>query len=158
MSAFATLADVMALSGKDYTLTEQERINSILPLVSDALRMEAVRVGKDLDTMIEESVAYASVVKLVTVDVVLRALRQSLDGDPMTQESQSAMGYSWSGTYSIPGGGISNAIMRNDLKRLGLRRQRYGVIDMLNPQPTDSIPRRTEDGAFFIIGVDGNGE
>lgn len=131
MSAFATLEEVTALSGKAYTSEEQERITTLLPLVSDALRFEAVKVGKDLDSMIDddETGAYTSVVKLVTIDVVTRVLRQSTDGEPMSQESQSALGYSWSGTYAIPGGGIAAAIMRNDLKRLGLRRQRYGVIE-----------------------------
>ena len=130
MKAFATLEDVIALTGKAYTSAEQERIGTLLPLVSDALRYEAVKVDKDIDAMIEDNEAYASVVKLVTVDVVGRALRQSLDGEPMTQESQAAIGYSWSGTYAIPGGGIAGAIMRNDLKRLGLKRQRIGVISL----------------------------
>jgi hypothetical protein len=57
-------------------------------------------------------------------------MRQSSTGEPMSQESQAALGYSWSGTYAIPGGGIAQAIMKNDLKRLGLRRQRMGVIDL----------------------------
>lgn len=130
MSAFATLAEVTAITGKTYTSDEQDRINTLLQLVSDALRFEAVKVGKDIDEMISASESYASVVKLVTVDVVVRAMRQSTDGEPMTQESQSAMGYTWSGTYAIPGGGVSGAIMRNDLKRLGLRRQRLGVIKL----------------------------
>lgn len=129
MSAFATLEDVISLSGKNYTADEQARIDELLPLVSDALREEAVKVDKDLDAMIEERESYASVVKLVTVDIVARAMRQSLEGEPMTQESQSAINYSWSGTYAIPGGGIAGCIMKNDLKRLGLRRQRYGIID-----------------------------
>lgn len=130
MSEFATLADVIAVTGKTYTSTEQDRITTLLPIVSDALRYEAEKVGKDLDVMIEESATYASVVKLVTIDVVVRAMRQSADGEPLTQESQAAIGYSWSGTYAIPGGGIAGCIMRNDLKRLGLKRQRYGVIEM----------------------------
>lgn len=132
MSSFASLQDVITLNGKSYTSEEQERITALLPLVSDALRYEAVKVGKNLDEMIDadETGAYASVVKMVTVDIVSRALRQSMDGEPMSQESQSALGYSWSGTYAIPGGGIANAIMRNDLKRLGLWRQQYGVIEL----------------------------
>lgn len=129
MSDFATLADVLTLSGGAYTTEQQDRITALLPLVSDALRMEANKVGKDLDAMIEADEAYGSVVKLVTVDVVVRALSLKSDDEPMTQESQGALGYTWSGTYAIPGGGIANCIMRNDLKRLGLRRQRYGVIE-----------------------------
>ena len=128
MSSFATLNDVLAISGSDYTSAEQERIETLLPLVSDTLRYEATKVGKDLDEMAADS-AYASVLKLVTCDVVIRAMRQTQTGDPLSQESQSANGYSWSGTYAIPGGGIAGAIMNNDLKRLGLRRQKYGVID-----------------------------
>ena len=47
MSDFATLADVLTLTGKVYTSEEQERILNLLPLVSDALRYEAEKVGKD---------------------------------------------------------------------------------------------------------------
>lgn len=129
MSAFATLDDVILLTGKNYTNVEQSRINALLPLISDTLRNEAAKVGKDLDEMAEASASYANVVKLVTVDVVIRAMRQSTEGEPLTQESQSAINYSWSGTYAIPGGGLAAAIMRNDLKRLGLRRQQYGTIE-----------------------------
>lgn len=129
MSSFATLDDIIGISGASYTSAEQDRIEVLLPLVSDALRFEATKVGKDLDTMAEDSESYSSVLKLVTCDVVIRAMRQTTTGDPLSQESQSANGYSWSGTYAIPGGGIASAIMNNDLKRLGLRRQRYGVID-----------------------------
>lgn len=127
---FATVSDVAALSGKAFTQAEQDRITALLPLVCDALRFEAEKVGKNLDNMIWDNDGYGSVVKLVTVDIVIRVLRQSQDGDPMSQESQTALGYTWSGTYAIPGGGIAGAIMRNDLKRLGLKRQRYGVMDL----------------------------
>ena len=130
MSDFATLTDVVTLTGKEYTAEDADRVEALLSLVSDALRAEADAVGKDIDDMIESKPSYASVVKMVTVDVVARVMRQSMDGEPMSQESQSGLGYSWSGTYAVPGGGISGAIMRNDLKRLGLRRQRIGVYEI----------------------------
>ena len=136
-SAYATIQDVITLSGKMYTAEEQERIGALLPLVSDALRYEAVKVGKDLDQMIENDTtgAYASVVKLVTVDILVRVMRQSMEGEPMSHESQSGLGYTWSGTYAVAGGGIAAAIMRNDLKRLGLRVQRYGMEAMYGRYP-----------------------
>ena len=130
MKPFAAIADVSVLTGREFTSDEVTRVAALLPLVSDALRQEAVKVGKDMDEMIAASESYANVAKLVTVDVVARALRQSSTGEPLSQESQTALGYTWSGTYAIPGGGIANAIMRNDLKRLGLRRQRYGVMEL----------------------------
>jgi len=137
MSNFATLEDVAALTGKEYSESEQERLTALLTEISNALRFEAEKVGKDIDEMIVKSEAYASVVKLTTVDVVTRVLRQSQEGDPMTQFSQAALGYSVSGTYAIPGGGISGAIMRNDLKRLGLRRQQIGVQYVWGSESTE---------------------
>lgn len=126
-SAFATVNDIVTL-WRPLTADEQERAGALLPLVSDEIRVIANSVGKDIDAMIAESEPYASVVKVVTVDVVSRILRQSTEGDAMTQEAQSALGYSWSGTYAVPGGGIANAIMRNDLKKLGLLVQTYGSV------------------------------
>lgn len=130
MNSFASLGDVMAITGKEYTVTEQERIETLLPLVSDALRVEGIKVGRDLDQMAENNSAYANLLKLVTVDIIVRGVRQDTEGEPMSQESQSALGYSWSGTYAVPGGGIAAAIMRNDLKRLGLRRPTYGAMEI----------------------------
>ena len=128
LSAFATVQDIIDLYGP-LTADEQTRAGNLLPLVSNALRFEAQKVGKDLDAMIATGEVISSVAKLVTVDIVKRVLRQSTSGDPMAQESEAALGYSWSGTYAIPGGGIAQAIMKNDLKRLGLRIQRYGAIE-----------------------------
>lgn len=137
MSAFAALSDVQTLTGMTYSEAEQGRINALLPMVSDALCWEAERVGQNLQQMIYENEALANVAKMVTVDIVVRVLRQSQEGEPMSQESQSALGYTWSGTYAVPGGGISGAIMRNDLKRLGIKRQRYGVIDLWPAESTE---------------------
>lgn len=139
MAAFATVQDVVLLSGVGYTQEEQERIEALLPLVSDVLREYALRFGHDLDEDCEARPSYLSTVKTVTVDVVIRVMRQTMTGDPMSQESQSGNGYVWSGTYAIPGGGgIAAAIMKNDLKRLGLLRQRYGMEDMICLSSTGS--------------------
>lgn len=124
--AFATVEDISTL-WRPLTADEQTRATALLPLISDALRNEASKVGKNLDEMAEDE-TYANVVKLVTVDVTVRVLRQSTSGDAMTQETQAAGGYSWSGTYAVPGGGIANAILYTDLKRLGLQRQQIGSI------------------------------
>jgi hypothetical protein len=127
--AFATVDDIQTL-WRPLTAEEQTRAGSLLPLLSDALRSEATRVGKDLDTMAAADSTYESLLKLVTVDIVGRVLRQTTTGDAMTQESQAAGGYSWSGTYAVPGGGIANAILRSDLKRLGLLNQQIGSVQL----------------------------
>lgn len=128
-TSYADVSDVITL-WRPLTNSEQTRVTSLLPLISDALRYEAIKVGKNLDEMIEEEPALNGVAKMVTVDVVSRVIRQNTEGEAMSQESQSALGYSWSGTYAIPGGGIAQAIMKNDLKRLGLKRSQVGVIDL----------------------------
>lgn len=129
MSAFATVADIETL-WRPLTTDEKARAEAMLPLLSDALRVEANAYGKDLDAEAESDATFASVLKLVTVDIAGRVLRQSTEGDAMTQESQSALGYSWSGTYAVPGGGIAGAIMFKDLKRLGIGIQTAGVVEM----------------------------
>lgn len=127
---FATLEDVIALSGASYTAEQQERVNTLLPLVSDLIRSEGESVGKNIDETIGADTAYESVVKMVTCDVVARIMRQSTTGEPMSQESQSALGYSWSGTYAIPGGGAAMSLLNNERKMLGLKRQRYGAMEI----------------------------
>ena len=102
-------------------------LTSLLEIVSDSLREEAKKVGKDLDKMVADSVSYANVVKSVTVDIVARTLMTSTDQEPMIQASESALGYSYQGTFLVPGGGLF--IKKTELARLGLRKQRYGVID-----------------------------
>ena len=137
MADYATVADVTVL-WRSLTSEEQTRVEALLPLVSDALRYEASKVGKDLDLMITYTPLLASVAKAVTVDVIARIMRQSTQGEAVTQESKSALGYTWSGTYAVPGGGIANAIMNNDLKRLGLKRQQIGVIEIYDQGNYDS--------------------
>lgn len=127
MSTFATIEDIQELWRPFKNLDEANRAELLLEVVSDSLREEAKRVGKDLDKMVEESPSFATVVKSVTVDVVARTLMTSTDQEPMTQVSQSALGYSVQGTFLVPGGGLF--IKRTELARLGLRKQRYGVID-----------------------------
>lgn len=127
MESFATVQDVISL-WRPLTPSEAERAEALLPIISDCLRQEARKVGKDLDAMIPAELL-PGVAAAVTVDVLSRILRQNTEGEAMTQESQGALGYTWSGTYAVPGGGIANSILRNDLKRLGLRRQRIGVIE-----------------------------
>ena len=75
-----------------------------------------------------DSVSYANVVKSVTVDVVARTLMTSTDQEPMTQVTESALGYSVQGSFLVPGGGLF--IKNSELARLGLRRQRYGVMEL----------------------------
>lgn len=126
MEGFATVDDLAKL-WRPLQPSETERAKELLRVVSDSLREEAFKVGKDLDAMIADRPTFSNVVKSVTVDVVARTLMTSTDQEPMTQFSEGALGYQVSGSYLIPGGGLF--IKNTELGRLGLRRQGYGVIE-----------------------------
>lgn len=126
MTPFATVDDVINL-WRPLKPDEETRTKELLSVVSNRLRVEADSIGKDLDEMVEKSESYKDVVRSVVVDIVARTLMTSTDQEPMKQYSESALGYSVSGTFLTPGGGLF--IKRDELKALGLRKQRYGVID-----------------------------
>ena len=124
---YATV-DEMTLLWRGMTREEQARASVLLDTVSATLRTEAQRRGKNLDKMILKNPDLAAVAKSVVVDVTARVLMTSTDQEPMTQMTQSAGGYSATGTYLVPGGGIF--IKREELRRLGLLRPRYGARDV----------------------------
>jgi hypothetical protein len=123
---YATVEDITRL-WRPLSLEETNRAEGLLPIVCARLRSEAKNVGKDLDAMIANDENLVYVAKQVTVDIVARALMTSTNSEPMTQFSQSAMGYTVSGTYLVAGGGLF--IKKSELASLGLKRQRVGGID-----------------------------
>ena len=129
---YANVQDVQDL-WRTLSAAEQSRAEDLIPVISSSLRVEAAKVGKNLDAMVENDPDLAEVAKSVTVDVVARTLMTSTDQEPVSQFSQSALGYTVSGTYLVPGGGLF--IKKSELARLGLRRQQIGVIDFYGECP-----------------------
>lgn len=126
---YATLNDVIALY-RELDVNEVDKACSLIPVVSARLRVEADKVGKDLDALVAADEDLAAVAKSVTVDIVARCLMTPTTAGnygPMTQMSESALGYSVSGSFLNPGGGLF--IKRSELAALGLARQKYGVIE-----------------------------
>ena len=124
---YATIADLRTL-WRAMSAEEEERAEALIPIVCDSLRYEAEMVGKDLDEMIAKKPVLASVAKSVTVDVVARTLMTSTNQEPATQFAESALGYSVSGSFLVPGGGLF--IKESEKPRLGLKRQQVGVISL----------------------------
>ena len=127
MDNFATIEDIRTL-WRALTPEEEERASALLQKVSSILRSEADKVGKDLDLMIQQKPYLADVATSVTVDVVARALATPTNQEPVSQFTGSAMGYSCSGTYLVPGGGVF--IKKSELARLGLKRQKMGGMKL----------------------------
>lgn len=127
MNDYATIEDVITLF-RALSPEETERASALIPVICATLREEGRKVGKNLDSMIEKNADLALIAKSVTVDIVGRVLQTPTNQTPMTQMSEGALGYTFSGTFLSPGGGLF--IKNSELARLGLKRQRYGVINL----------------------------
>lgn len=128
MRAFATIEDMSNL-WRALTETELARAPHLLEVASDTLRQMAQNRGMNLDNMVYNGEIYESVLKDVVVAAVGRVLRASTTGEPVSQVTQSALGYSVSGIYLNPQGGMF--FYDNELSRLGLgKKQRLGRIEM----------------------------
>lgn len=127
MADFATLSDIQALK-RALTVSEQTRASALLPVVSDTIRFEARKVGKDADALVADDPAFANVVKAVTCDVVMRELNTPGTQLPATQYAESAGSVSIS--YSTPNGSGRIGLWPSDLKALGFRRQKIGSLPL----------------------------
>lgn len=122
---YADINDLIAL-WRALTPDEITKATALIPVVCASLRTEAKKVNMDLDALVADDADLSIVAKSVTCDIVARALMTSTSGEPMTQFSMSAGGYSQSGTFLNAGGGLF--IKKSELARLGIRRQRYGGL------------------------------
>lgn len=126
MTNYVSMDDVISL-WRPLKRDEINRVDYLIPVVEENLRLEARKADKDLDILAQDE-TYRSVLKSVIVDVVARTLMTSTDSEPMTQFSESALGYSYSGNFLVPGGGLF--IKKSELNKLGLRKQKIGVRDI----------------------------
>ena len=103
MKNLSTIDEVQNL-WKELTQEEQEKVEHLLPVVSGILRVEADKVGKDIDAMIESGEIPQPVVDSVVTDIIRRYINSSKDESaPKTQFAEAALGYSVSGTYLVSG-------------------------------------------------------
>src|SRR5699024_1464008 len=105
MEDFALVSDLTE-QWRELKKGEPERAEVVLRVVSNSLRVEAQKIAKYLDQMVEPYPVYADVVKSVTVDVVATTSMPSTHSEPMTQVSEAALGYSWQCSFLTPGGGL----------------------------------------------------
>lgn len=123
--AYLSIDELMTL-WRPLKQDEIDRARALIDKVEANLKVEAKRANKNIDELVKDK-DYLDLYKSIVCDIVARNLMTSTDQEPMVQSSESALGYSFSGTYLVPGGGLF--IKKDELKRLGLRTQKYGVID-----------------------------
>lgn len=87
--------------------------------VENALHVYAHNRGLDLDEILEEYEPKQGLYVAIVCDIVKREMTSDADEGPaMSQSSLAVMGYSVSGTYLSPGGGLF--VKNSELKMLGI--------------------------------------
>lgn len=123
----ATVEDYEKIYSAHLTDAERERVEALLEYASALLRTEASNRGYNLDLIIARDGAKKIVAKMVVLASVKRAMHTNeVTEAPLEQFSQSALGYTVSGTYLNPGDDIY--FLNNELKRLGINRKAQGFF------------------------------
>lgn len=137
MVDYATVQDIID-SGRKLSADETAIANKKISEACAMIRLRAKSIGKDFDFMIAKDTDLETVAKSVVVSCIIRYLNDSKTEPAVSQFSQSAGGYSISGTYAATGARVS--IWDSEWKLLGLKRQQYGTLEMYDygNQRTDS--------------------
>ena len=134
-AVYATVEDITRL-GRKLKAEEQDKAAELLPIASSKLRLAAKKRGRDLDMMIFDDPDGGQAAREITVKAVIRAIDSSADSNPpAVQASQAALGYSVSMTYLNSGQALY--FLKNELKELGIMRQRYGALEVYGSADDD---------------------
>ncbi len=128
MSDYATIQDVINLK-RSLTSEEQTRAGYLIPIISNLIRVEAQRTGRDYDQMIVDTPILADVAKSVVCDVVMRELNTPGTQLPATSYSECAGGVTQS--YTLPNSSGAIKLWPSDLKALGLRVQKIDALNLM---------------------------
>lgn len=124
---YATIEDLAKL-WRPLTDSEKEKAEELIAEASAKIRIKAKSQGKDFDEIVTDDSDIALIAKGLVCTVVKSAMNTPNDIEGLSQMSMSAGGYSWSGTYSNPNGGIK--FTKKDWKSIGLGSQKFGGVDV----------------------------
>ena len=129
MDIYASVEDYEKVYNTALNNDQHKRLLMLIGLASSLLREEANKRNMNLSAVISSSDDKANVAKMVVLACVHRVMSKDDDQDmPLEQFSQSALGYTFSGTYVNPGDDLY--YLRNELKRMGIIKQRYGAMEI----------------------------
>lgn len=129
MDIYASVEDYEKVYNTALNNDQHKRLLMLIELASSLLREEANKRSMNLSAVISSSDDKANVAKMVVLACVHRVMSKDDDQDmPLEQFSQSALGYTFSGTYVNPGDDLY--YLRNELKRMGIIKQRYGAMEI----------------------------
>lgn len=128
---YATVSDIIAI-GKNLTAEEQTSAEILIQTASSKIRIIARKYGIDIDKNISDATTgedLSVAVKNAVVQSVIRAIDSlSSTSSAVSQNSETNGAYNISMTYL--NAGQSLYFLNNELKDLGIIRQRYGAIDL----------------------------
>ena len=128
---YATVSDIIAI-GKNLTAEEQTSAEILIQTASSKIRIIARKYGIDIDKNISDTTTgddLSIAVKNAVVQSVIRAIDSlSSTSSAVSQNSETNGAYNISMTYL--NAGQSLYFLNNELKDLGIIRQRYGAIDL----------------------------
>ena len=128
---YATVSDIIAI-GKKLTVEEQASAEILIQTASSKIRIIARKYGIDIDKNISDTTTgddLSVAVKNAVVQSVIRAIDSlSSTSSAVSQNSETNGAYNISMTYL--NAGQSLYFLNNELKDLGIIRQRYGAIDL----------------------------
>ena len=128
---YATVSDIIAI-GKNLTVEEQASAEILIQTASSKIRIIARKYGIDIDKNISDTTTgedLSVAVKNAVVQSVIRAIDSlSSTSSAVSQNSETNGAYNISMTYL--NAGQSLYFLNNELKDLGIIRQRYGAIDL----------------------------
>ena len=129
MDIYASVEDYEKVYNTALNNDQHKRLLMLIELASSLLREEANKRNMNLSAVISSSDDKANVAKMVVLACVHRVMSKDDDQDmPLEQFSQSALGYTFRGTYVNPGDDLY--YLRNELKRMGIIKQRYGAMEI----------------------------
>lgn len=129
-TVYAEVSDIIAL-GRSLTAGQQEAAEVLLAQASAKLRLTAQKYKKNIDELIADPVTgddFALAVKSVVVAAVCRALDAVTESGSVSQASETLGAYSY--TYHYANAGQQLYFLNNELKDLGLKRQKVGWLDV----------------------------
>ena len=128
---YATVSDIIAI-GKNLTAEEQTSAEILIQTASSKIRIIARKYGIDIDKNISDTTTgddLSVALKNAVVQSVIRAIDSlSSTSSAVSQNSETNGAYNISMTYL--NAGQSLYFLNNELKDLGIIRQRYGAIDL----------------------------
>ena len=132
--AYVTIENILMF--ENLTASEQEQAEELIKIAEAKLRTQVKKHGKNLDEMITQDEDLLLVTKAIVTSAVLRALDNLKDNQPaIAQGSQSALGYT--ATYTYLNAGQNLYFLKNELKELGLFKQKFGALEVYDNATDD---------------------